>query len=73
MTPTVFLFFRNISINALVIVLFPAPGGPVIPIRTEFVEYSCILFNKGTISVPPFSISVTAFDIDPCSFLRPHG
>ena len=34
-TPTVLFFERHVSINSLVRVLFPDPGGPVIPIRID--------------------------------------
>ena len=56
------------SINAFVIVLLPAPGGPVIPIRNDSTVDLYISFKSGPVSAPPFSISVTAFYIDPWSF-----
>ncbi|SVA78967.1 uncharacterized protein METZ01_LOCUS131821 [marine metagenome] len=48
MTPTVLLLARQVSIKALTNVLFPAPGGPVMPMRTDMAECSYSSLKKGS-------------------------
>ncbi|SVB69059.1 uncharacterized protein METZ01_LOCUS221913 [marine metagenome] len=56
--------------SSLVIVLFPEPGGPVIPMRMALDAFSCRSAKNHSVMGSSFSMRVIALEIFSVSFER---